>query len=382
MDFHKPRTSKSAVGFYDADSPASSSLEFNNANSHEASSLGRSNSCASSLLGPSDSASQSAASQSVDPATERALEVKRLLQLVEAPSARPSCLDPSVLWRQEDCETDKLHGDIVTEANKNRPKMHLTLRREDGSLLSTNEFNNVQISADLLATRLMELATQQNQNPGSKRPTKLNIKKWFKTDYHQAILELEAEQKYLRLCSAHWKADNMIGQAFLRQSDAQRRRRNRETASMPGSYNEGDPAPAPIPASSVVPINAAKRAFELSPGPKSPSALQAQKRSKDETKKSEPKNKDPLVAPSNRKCSLQFNPLTNSSHIHMFTESRRPVARRLAPTFINQAVAIEEEHALSNRHNVSVAPVPMEVLAPSNLHAISPVLGAPTSHFH
>lgn len=307
-DFHRPHTS--AVGSYDVDSHSSLefnvdshlSLEFNNIDSHEMSSLGPSNSRTSSSLGPSDSASQSARSTS-----DRASEVKYLLGLVEAPSVRPACVNPSVLWHYEDCFTDKTLGDIVTEANKHRPKMHLALRREDGSALSSIEVNNVQLSADLLATRLIELATNNPQlhRHGSKLPTKSNIKKWFKAEYSQGILELEAEQPYLRLCSAHWKADNMIGQAFLRQSDAERRRRTREASSIPDQpdpQKHGDSAPAPIPISSVV--NVAKRAFELSPGPKSPSASHTQKRSKDRANNSGQKNKDPSVVPSNRKYSL------------------------------------------------------------------------------
>lgn len=82
--------------------------------------------------------------------------------------------------------------------------MHLCLCHEDSPILSSKEFDNILKSTDLLATRLTELATKNpHSNPNSKHPTKLNSKKWFKVKYYQALLKLEAEQKYLHLCSAH-----------------------------------------------------------------------------------------------------------------------------------------------------------------------------------
>ena len=163
------------------------------------------------------------------------------------------------------------------------------------------EFDNILKPTDLLATRLAELATKNpHLNPDSKHLTKLNFKKWFKVEYYQALLELEAEQKYPHLCLAHWKADNMIGQAFLWQGDTECRHHRQGATSVLGSHNQSGLAPVPILVSSVVPINAAMCAFELSPGPKSPSALQAQKCSKDESQNSG-QNKDILVAPSNGK---------------------------------------------------------------------------------
>ncbi len=51
-----------------------------------------------------------------------------------------------------------------------------------------------------------------------------------------------------------------------------------------GSQSSEPSFTAPIPQVwDVAPVNAAKHALELSPGPKSPSALHAQKHSKDDT---------------------------------------------------------------------------------------------------
>lgn len=296
----------SAVGFDSMKSYALSPSDFNdnNVDSHEMLSLvvpSNPNSCTSSSLAPSDSASQCTPSN-----TDQAA-VQHFLKLVEAPSKQPPCVHPSILWYSNNCTTDKTAGDIVIEANKYQPKTHLILCHEDGSILSSAEYDNIQMSVNLFATRLIELARANHQlcPPGSKLPTKTNIKKWFKHEYTQFLLELEAEQKYLHLCVAHWKADNFIGQAFQQQSDAEHKCRIHEASSMPSSQKQCNPAPTPnIPVSSMVTTNMAKHAFELGPGPKSPSALQAQKCSKDKSKSSGQKNKDPLAMPSNHMYSL------------------------------------------------------------------------------
>lgn len=118
------------------------------------------------------------------------------------------------------------------------------------------------------------------------RPTKTFIKTVFLTEFCQAMFELEAEQKLFRLCSGHWKADAMISQALLRRSEAQSKsQRERDRSSNPSNPNDSRPTEPShyIPrVSDMAPVNAAKRALDLSPGPKSPSVSRTQKRSKDD----------------------------------------------------------------------------------------------------
>jgi hypothetical protein len=233
-----------------------------------------------SSLGPSDSASQ----QKLDFAIDEAIE--NLLQSVEAPSMRPRFLLVSVLWHYEDCENDS-EGVIITEHNKQRPRMTLALRRPDGTKLSHQELTNMRHSADIVVQKLV---TTVKSSPlfdaDTSKLTKLFIRTVFLTEYCQAILELEAEQKLLRLCSGHWKADTMIGQALSRRNDAQSKsQRERDRSSNPSNTNDSWP---PEPSHSIpcvsdrAPANAAKRALDLSPGPKSPSMSRTQKRSKDD----------------------------------------------------------------------------------------------------
>ncbi|KAF8264808.1 hypothetical protein EI94DRAFT_1805298 [Lactarius quietus] len=240
-----------------------------------------------SSLGLSDSVSQHSKFVST-----YEMSVNCLLDHVEAPSQWPSYLPASVLWHYEDCQTDTSAGTIVTDANKHRPKMHLAIRRGDGSIISAPEL--------ALSSPHTSLPTQPQ---GSKIPTKSNIQKWFKTEYSQAIFELEAEQKLLHLCAGHWKADNMIGQGFLWQSDAE-----------------------------------LKRCLELSPGPKSPSASHIQKRSRDATMISEQKTMGSSATPN----VIQHLP-----------------GRKFTLTFLNRTVTIEEESVPTNLHAdspVSVVP--------------------------
>src|SRR6202012_3399395 len=56
-----------------------------------------------------------------------------------------------------------------------------------------------------------------------KTQRKTFFKSVFKAKYNQAILNLEAEAKLLCLCSGHWKADCMLGQAFSWRSDTEAR---------------------------------------------------------------------------------------------------------------------------------------------------------------
>ena len=119
---------------------------------------------------------------------------------------------------------------------------------------------------------------------------KTTLKKVFHTEYDQAILTLEVQQKILHLCSAHWKADAMLGQALLRQSKAEAKATMNNTVSTSSKSFRSDtkvfqpskPCATFIPGvSDIRNTNAMKQALELSPGPKLPSTSHTQKRSKE-----------------------------------------------------------------------------------------------------
>lgn len=231
-------------------------------------------------LGPSDSASHLTRSEQTTDQT-----IQQLLESVEPPPVRPQVLPQTVLWDYEDCESDRSEGVIVTEANKRRPRMNLAIRRPDGKKVSSLEFSNIRRSADFIIQKLINLASSDPRSAahtGSSKPwTKKFLKNTFTAEYCQAILDLEAEQKLLRLCSAHWKADAMIGQAFSRRSEAEARAARSTSIQMNPFDDHQPPDPSALLSQNkeVAFANKAKRSLEWSPGPKSPSASQAHKRS-------------------------------------------------------------------------------------------------------
>ncbi|KAF8268983.1 hypothetical protein EI94DRAFT_1476306, partial [Lactarius quietus] len=118
--------------------------------------------------------------------------------------------------------------------------------------------------------------------------TKSFVKSVFGAEYRQAILELEAEQKLLCLCTGHWKAEVMIGQAFLRRSDTEAKvATQRDRTTFPTSNFLPDPKDflftEPLFAApnqqvwEVPPMKPAKRTLETTPGPKSSTASQVPK---------------------------------------------------------------------------------------------------------
>ena len=118
----------------------------------------------------------------------------------------------------------------------------------------------------------------------------MTIKKVFHAKYNQVILKLEAQQMILCLCSAHWKADAMLDQVLLWQSEVEAKAPMNDIDSTsskcpPSKMKDiqpSEPCPVFIPhVSDVRPVAAMKQVLELSPGPKSPSTLHTQKHSKE-----------------------------------------------------------------------------------------------------
>ncbi|KAH9029176.1 hypothetical protein EDB85DRAFT_2147493 [Lactarius pseudohatsudake] len=238
--------------------------------------------------------------------------LRNILDGVEVPYERPEFLPITVLWDFDDCKTDKTQGDIITNKNKSRPRMGIALRRPNGKKLISS------VNSD---PRSAACASGQ---------IKTFIKKHFAADYGRAMLDLEAEQKLLRLCSDHWKADAMITKVFLQRAKAEAEA-NSAPPTSPQSDQSLEPPTASIPQiQEVAPMKAAKRAFELSPGPKSPSASHAQKRSKDNTV--------PVVS-GQKTANSTVPPIQN----------QRPAARNITPTFLSRTKVISEPAATSLR---------------------------------
>ncbi|KAI9431860.1 hypothetical protein H4582DRAFT_2084322 [Lactarius indigo] len=295
------------------------------------------NSCALSL-GPSDSASQPT---KFNVTTEKAVE--DLLDSIVAPLVRPRCLPELVLWDYEDCAKDKSGHPITTKLNQSRPKLSIALHRPNGNTISNLELSNIRCSAEMIVHNLIDFIKSDPRSAlhtgGSKSWTKTLVKKFFAAEYDQAILDLEAEQKILCLCSAHWKADTVITQVFLRRNEMDTTGRTGSVHSTSPHSNLSD-LPYPLPSvqsiprfQELAPLNAAKRAFESSPGPKSPSASHTQKRSKDSA----------LI-------SRQKAMGTRSN------EGQRPAARNNTPTFLSRTEMVRAEPTPTSLRMLHVDP--------------------------
>ncbi|KAH8977391.1 hypothetical protein EDB92DRAFT_2119960 [Lactarius akahatsu] len=286
-----------------------------------------------SSLGPSDSASQQART---DVMKDKAIE--DLLERVEPPPLRPDFLPTTVLWDFDDCYTDKTLGDILTDNNKCRPRLSLAIRRPNGSKISTFELSNMRRSAELIVQRLIKFINSDPRSAGAglKTRPKTFIKKYFMAEHYQAVLDLEAEQKLLRLCSAHWKADAFITKVFLeRNKEKVKATTNSTPATSPQFSQSPEPPTAFNPQiREVAPMKATKRALELSPGPKSPSASHAQKRNKDNTVLSGQKTVGPGLS----------------------NQNQHPPTRKITPTFLSRTKAICAEPAPTSLHSLHVDP--------------------------
>jgi hypothetical protein len=240
-----------------------------------------------SSLGPSNSASQQQASQ--DLAVDKLIE--DILTGLKSLHSHPPYLPITVLWDYGDCEKDTSEGAIITKSNKSRPRMQLAICHPDGTKVSSNEYSNIRHTVDIIIQKLIKLIHSDPHSAlyagDSRLQTKSFIRKFFKVKYDQAKLSLEAEQPLLHLCLGHWKADNMIIQALSRRSDVERATNTvRATSVNSGPSNVQDskpPEPSTALLKAVVPVNASKRAHELSPGHKSPSVSRMHKHSKENT---------------------------------------------------------------------------------------------------
>ena len=254
-----------------------------------------------SSLAPSDSASQRSQEPIMDPARRK--EIDDLLNRVEAPSVRPPCVPPTVMWYFEDCATDKKYGNILTEANRSRPKMALALRDENGNKIESPTFNNIRLISDLIIRQLLEKHSSDHRVIGVKSLTKSVFKSLFHAEYRQAILNLEAQESALRLCARHWKAEVMLSQAFLRRGSVDPEGKHGRSVP-PSTISSSDENPSqpweplhavPIPKHWDATNASSKRSHELSPGPKSPGSSQAPKCPKEQATLSGERTSSSLV---------------------------------------------------------------------------------------
>ena len=124
------------------------------------------------------------------------------------PALHPDKYPVEVLWSIGDCWEDLNSG--VTKSNKSRPPMDRVVRREDGSLISTLEWNAIKASAWLLKHELRLLPTPTDRQAQLQAKTKVYYRSYHSREWLRAVQWLEEEQPLLRLCASHWKAEHVL----------------------------------------------------------------------------------------------------------------------------------------------------------------------------
>ncbi|KJA26460.1 hypothetical protein HYPSUDRAFT_92993, partial [Hypholoma sublateritium FD-334 SS-4] len=122
---------------------------------------------------------------------------------------RPDNLPHSVLWSIED--TRQYEG-LTTRSNKSRPKMELCIRKPNGEIISTPEYNGLQkLVRRVVADKLLTLPIPKDPAAASGQRTRRWYQRWYFPIYRDAITELEGAEPLLALCGGSWKADQLVG---------------------------------------------------------------------------------------------------------------------------------------------------------------------------
>ncbi|KAH9024324.1 hypothetical protein EDB85DRAFT_2150570 [Lactarius pseudohatsudake] len=142
------------------------------------------------------------------------------------PTIRPAHYPEKVLWTLADCKVDA-----------SRPPMLRAIRREDGTLVSDDDWKAMRQSAVLIVrTRIQPLdvtpyykyfteqveksnakgAKKSGKKPGESTTQQAKVKKtfykrFFFKEWFAALQELESAVPLMSLCAGYWKADMTLG---------------------------------------------------------------------------------------------------------------------------------------------------------------------------
>lgn len=90
--------------------------------------------------------------------------------------------------------------------------MDRAVRHPDGTMISDSEWSAIKASARRIANELSALSDSSRQ--ARMRKTKMYYRTHHAKEWTRAIIRLEAEQPYLKLCSSNWKADHILGNSI------------------------------------------------------------------------------------------------------------------------------------------------------------------------
>jgi len=133
------------------------------------------------------------------------------------PATRPELYPFEVLWNAEDCKYDP---DVkLSYSNPSRPSMEKAVRHADGTLISPGEWSAIRATARLVRLDLINLPPprylKDRRGKNQLSHTKTFFRTYFPKEWQNALGKMENQQPLLALCSAHWKADHVLGNALL-----------------------------------------------------------------------------------------------------------------------------------------------------------------------
>ncbi|KAF7426504.1 hypothetical protein PC9H_008873 [Pleurotus ostreatus] len=195
-----------------------------------------------SSLGPSDSISRLGTTSGIDVDDEgedlRAAYSVYLSQgdLVEKPPSLPD----TVLWTFKSAqEAGSAAG--LSATNSYRPSFNKALRDSKGQTLDADLVKLIKRTAAALASRILA------RHPIDKVAVDIrHIREYYRSRcpwlWYGSIVLLEQRHKEVGLCSAHWKADHLLGQSVLglrqKAANAMKKQSTGELASILGSDDE------------------------------------------------------------------------------------------------------------------------------------------------
>jgi hypothetical protein len=134
-------------------------------------------------------------------------------QLGHQPATRPSEYPLEVLWSLEDCKNDP---DVrITPTNASRPPMEHAIRHPDGTMISSSEWSAIKATARMVKSDLLSLPPSRDRRAKDRQKTKTYFRTYHPREWESALDKMETQQPLLALCSAHWKADHVLGNTLL-----------------------------------------------------------------------------------------------------------------------------------------------------------------------
>lgn len=177
-------------------------------------------------------------SESLSQIPSRSIPPHNLLQQNDQPAIRPSMYPLEILWLFKDCESDP---DVnITASNRSRPPLAACIRHEDGTLITTAEYDAIKTSGhNVISNHLANLPEPRDKLAKGKARSKTWYASWYRKEWLAAILDFESQQPLLRLCSSHWKAEHILGGLLLSDSQSAKTKRKRHANKVLGKNSKG-----------------------------------------------------------------------------------------------------------------------------------------------